>query len=164
MSSAISVTIASVMNDEAIRDLGVSVRRLQQKCKLTQIAAKEVATVIKKQALLKCDLRAADKKLKRISGVQLVVLHGCVHVDQNGANCTHVFGPQDRRNYCPKCGHFRFQVDSTTKANEKVYWFPLKPRIEALLQLGNYRSLLQVTFAMVRLVITFVTFTDFVCK
>ena len=143
------VTIATVKDDDEAIRLGVAVRRVQQKCKLTQVAANSVARIIKKQALLKCDLRAADRKLKRKSCVQLVTLHGCVNVDDNGTNCTHVFGAKDRRNTCPICGHFRFQEGSTTRANETVYWFPLKPRIEALLQLASYRSLLQVTFAMV---------------
>ena len=161
-SGCLPVTIATVDEpDEALR-LGVEVRRLQQKCKLTQVAANSVASFVKKKTLRKCDLRAADRKLKTESCVRMVILHGCVNVDDNGENCTHVFDEKDQRIACPKCGHPRFQEGSTTRANEKVYWFPLKPRIKAFLQLDSYRSLLKVTLVMVCLGNNFVSFTMFV--
>lgn len=145
------VTIALLSTYHEALESGASVRRLQQKCKFSNSQTKCVADEIKKQARRECDLRSADRKLKSLSGVQKVILHGCIAIDENGENCGHVFGPQDQRRTCPRCGQSRFNVGSTTKANELIYWFPLKPRIEALLQLDNYRSLLQVTFAMTQL-------------
>ena len=78
------------------------------------------------------------------AGVECVVLHGCVGKDEDGQLCDHVYGPRDSRRTCPKCGHHRYQEDGSTP-NEKVYHFPIHPRLKALMQLESFRKLLQVT-------------------
>ena len=141
------VTIDSHDNlNEAVK-LGLTVRKLQQKCKFSQRSTKAVEQVLQEQRSKKCALNKADRKLRQQSGVQLCVLHGCVNVNADGGYCTHVFGPKDKRSTCPKCGHSRYEAGSTTRANEMVYWFPLKPRLEALMKLPYYRWLCQVTSA-----------------
>ena len=85
----------------------------------------------------KPDLRGADRHLTEDSGVEKLVLHGCVHCHK------HVFGPKDKSPNCPKCGGSRYKPDSRI-ANEVVYYFPLEKRIKALLRLPNFIALLQV--------------------
>ena len=155
--------IDCVTDDSEAVEVGLAVRRLQQKCKFSQLQTTSVVETIKKSIHVECDLRGADRKLKRQSCVTVVVLHGCIAINEHGQNCGHVFGPKDKRLTCPRCGQSRFQVGSTTKANEQIYWFPLKPRIEALLQLDNYRSLLQVTSTMNQLCIIWSCLLVFLC-
>ena len=124
--------------------LGVSVRHLQQKCKFSQLQTDCVTKMMRKKGSGKSDLRGADRKLQLQAGVKRVVLHGYSKVHDNGDYCQHVYGPQDHRDSCPKCGHPRYKAMNSKQPNEKVYWFPLIPRLEALLKLENYRRLLQV--------------------
>lgn len=98
---------------------------------------------MKRDGSAKRDLRQADRKMQDEAGVRLVVLHGCTRVHDNGDHCQHIYVPQDNRSACPKCGQLRYDA-STNQPNEKVYWFPLQPRLQALLQLDSYRRLLQV--------------------
>ena len=123
---------------------GISVRRLQQKCKLTQLQTECVAQALEENGSGTSNLRGAAKKMKLEAGVsKYFVLHGCVKVHDNGEHCKHVYGPQDKNNRCPQCGHARYKENSK-QPNEKVYWFPLEPRLRALLKLPSYRRLLQV--------------------
>lgn len=91
----------------------------------------------------KPNLKQADRNLQAEAGVKCIVLHGCNKVLGNGDHCQHVYVSQDKRDTCPKCGHRRYKINSN-QPNEKVYWFPLQPRLKALLKLPNYRRLLQV--------------------
>ena len=54
---------------------------------------------------------ACDKELKKTAGVDVFVLHGCIKC-QN-----HVYGPDDARKLCPRCGYERYDTD-TGKAHE----------------------------------------------
>lgn len=118
-------------------ELGMEVRCLQQKIKLSNQQSEFVAAMIADHVECKPDLKGADRELSKESGVTKVELHGCVDCN------AHVFGPTDRRQTCPNCNHPRYQ-HATHTANEKVFYFPLKPRLEALIKLPNFMSLLQV--------------------
>ena len=128
-------------------NLGVAVRRLQQKCKLSNMQATHVATVLEENGCGRSDLRGADKEMQNASGVKLVKLNGCVHVVDDGSKdgifCQHVYGPQDERRLCPERDTSRYEANGTTP-NEVVYYFPLRERLEALLKLPCFRQLLQV--------------------
>ena len=124
---------------------GVSVRHLQQKCKLSQLQTDCIIKMMQKFGLGNVDLRSADRKMHSESGVEMIVLHGCVHVDEDDNVCQHVFGPQDKRTRCPKCNHPRYKANGR-EPNEVVYWFPLKSRLKALMELPTYARLLQVFY------------------
>ena len=118
-------------------DLGVKVRCLQAKCKLSTMQAECVADLVKQETGKKSDLRKADRVMTEQSGVKKEVLHGCV-----GQGCQHVYGPHDKRRACPKCNHPRYNADGV--ANEAVYYFPIRSRLEALMKCPNYVKLMQV--------------------
>ena len=84
------------------------------------------------------NLRGADRVLKEESGVEKVILHGCIHCNK------HVFEPGDKRSQCPLCGGSRYKDDDCKIANEIVYYFTLRKRIEAFLRLPNFIHLMQV--------------------
>lgn len=46
-----------------------------------------------------------DKKLKEAAGVEVVELHGC------GKCNAHVYGPEDKRAHCPRCGEPRYAAN-----------------------------------------------------
>ena len=137
------------MAQQTSLELGVSVRLLQQKCKLSHLQTETVSKLLKTTGSGEADLPAADRKMKLDAGMTKVVLHGCVHVDVDGQHCQHVYAPRDKRKTCPRCGHARY---TATKPNEMVYWFPLQPRLEALLKLPAYRRMLQVMTSAVSFV------------
>ena len=130
-------------------ELGVSVRRLQQKCKLSQLQTNCIAQEFKRNGSGKINVRQADREKKTEAGVSCVVLHGCSRVHDNGEHCQHVYTSQDKRATCPLCDLPRYDP-KTKQPKEKAYWFPLRPRFEALLRLPSYRQLIQV-FAIANL-------------
>jgi len=117
--------------------LGVEVRNLQQKCKLSSLQASHVASLLEEHTQKKPNLRGADRELARQCGVQLQILNGCVGCDD------HVFEQQDRAAHCPKCGASRYKDDGKTP-QEIVYYFPLAARMKALLELPNFVKMLEV--------------------
>lgn len=133
--------------DEDI-SLGVKVRCLQQKCKLSTLQAECVANLLAEECGgKKANLRKADRVMNDESRVTKVILHGCV-----GQACVgHVYGPQDKRDRCPECNHPRYKANSTA-ANEIVYHFPIRERLQALLHLPNFVKLLQVNIVCYNIV------------
>lgn len=123
--------------------LGIKVRCLQQKCKLSNLQARHVTTFVSEHYGDEADLSGADRELREKSGVEKVILHGCIGVANDGQACQHVYGPGDARNRCPTCGHSRYKANGIT-ANEIVYHFPIKKRLQALLSLPNFKKLLMV--------------------
>ena len=120
-------------------DLGIEVRCLQHKCKLSTLQAEAVSDLIQtKCGGKKPNLRKADRVMTNESGVQKIPLHGCV-----GQGCQHVYGPRYKRVRCPDCNHPRYKGNGKTP-NEVTYYFPIRERLKALLQLPNFRKLLQV--------------------
>ena len=77
----------------------------------------------------------ADKILQAAAGAKFEVLHGCV-----GEDCDHVFGDKCEAEYCPKCNTCRYDEDG--EANETVFYFPLKERLQALVRAERYRHIL----------------------
>lgn len=124
------------MTKTSSKQLGIEVRRLQQKCKLSCMQADHVASLLATH-VKKPNLREADRELKRECGVTKQELNGCISCNE------HVFEQKDKSLHCPKCGHSRYQDDGKT-ANEIVYYFPVYERFKALLQLPNFLKLLQV--------------------
>ena len=85
----------------------------------------------------KPDLRGADKQMTADSGFEKLELNGCVHCNN------YVFEPRDKATNCPRCGGSRYKSGTRTPS-EIVLYFPLRKRLEALLRLPNFMSLLQV--------------------
>ena len=76
------------------------------------------------------------------AGVGFLILHGCVKCDK------FVFTPDDKRTHCPYvhvnghvCGEPRFDVNG--KPKERVFYFPLRPKLAALLGTKKYWSMCQ---------------------
>ena len=121
-------------------ELGLELCRLQSKCKLSNLQTACVKDVFEKHTKKKIHHRAAQKSLMAEAGVKRVELHGCVG-QQDGVLCNHIYRPGDCRSTCPKCGHSRY--DEHGSPNEKVFHFPIRPRLQSLLQLRSFRELMQ---------------------
>ena len=99
---------------------------------------------------LKCstpeiDFKKFDVKMQSRAGVGFLILHGCVKCDK------FVFTPDDKRTHCPYvkpdgevCGGDRFDADG--KPIERVFYFPLRPKLAALLGTAKYHSMCQHEF------------------
>ena len=61
-------------------------------------------------------------------------MHGCVGVNNKG--CSKVWGPGDVGNTCQLCGGARYDVKD--KPKEFIIHFPLKNRLQSLLQCEQY--------------------------
>ena len=85
----------------------------------------------------KPDMRGADKQMTADSGFEKLELNGCVHCNK------YIFEPRDKETICPRCGGSRYKSGTRTPS-EIVLYFPLRKRLEALLRLPNFMSLLQV--------------------
>ena len=133
---AICIQRSSEMNQREKTKLGVKVRCVQQRCRLSNKQAECVASLLA-DYVGKPDLCAADRELDGLCGVHKVVLHGCT-----GCN-DYVYGPDNNLDNCVKCGASRYKPNSR-HAKEMVYYFPIRPRLQALLQLPNFLRLLQV--------------------
>jgi hypothetical protein len=75
-----------------------------------------------------------NKRMISASGVELLILHGCTKCKE------HVFLPSDKCITCP-CGHPRYNKKG--KPFKRCFYFPLRPRIKALLGLASFRAKLQ---------------------
>ena len=83
-----------------------------------------------------------DATLKAEAGVECIELHGCIHCQR------HVFTPEDHTHLCPKCGGERFDNDG--EPNERVYYFPIKERLEKLMSVPRYAKMCQHEFTRPR--------------
>ena len=52
----------------------------------------------------------------------------------------HIFLPSDQARECPKCGNARYNAQG--EAKEVAYYFPLTPKLHALLKIKRVRELL----------------------
>ena len=123
-------------------EIGKDLRQLQRKSKLSCLQTQQVAKFSRRHGCGKTDLRGADKEMYSDSGVKLLKLNGCITVI-DGEHCQHVYRANDVSSNCPRCGASRYKEDGKT-ANEVVYYFPLRPRLQALLKLRQYLRLLKV--------------------
>ena len=62
-----------------------------------------------------------------------MALDGCIGVD-----CTFIFLPRDERKNCPFCGQARYSASG--QPNERVWYFPILPRLSALMRLASFRK------------------------
>ena len=89
-------------------------------------------------ATLPKSFAACDKALKAEAGVKCLELHGCTNCQR------HVFAPDDKTSTCPDCGVGRYTADG--KPKERVFFFPMKDRLEKLMSLRRYYSMCQHEF------------------
>ena len=124
--------------NELFRDL----RGLQQRTNCSNTTCLEFIKLYNKHVdedgNLPKTFAACDKELKEAAGATFLELHGCTEC--NGF----VFTPQDKRDACPCCGHARY--DSNGKPNERVFYFPIKERLQKLMGVETYRQMLQHEF------------------
>ena len=110
------------------------------------------------------NFRNNDKQMQEAAGVSFLRLNGCVKCHK------FVYLPQDRRTHCPQvleggvvCGGPRFDDEGHSLevffnclfccylllltfwhyTQQRVLYFPLKPRLEKLLQIPSYCDMLQ---------------------
>lgn len=112
---------------------------LQQRCRLSNLQTACVKQSMEKTGTAFAKLKDTQNKMLEAAGAQKVVLHGCIG---QAGRCQHVYRPADQRRTCPQCGQSRYQ-ENGTRANEIVYYFPLRPRLEALLKSKAFLRLLQ---------------------
>ena len=79
-----------------------------------------------------------DRIIKAASGASCLRLHGCVSCDH------HVYHPSDVDQTCPRCDYPRY--NDSGKPNELVWYFPIRGKLRKLLQLPQFRKLLQHEF------------------
>merc|ERR1712224_453454 len=93
---------------------------------------------------IKCSksLDAVDKKMAQAAGCSFLRLNGCPECRH------HVYGQGDERTHCPHvnekhevCGKPRY--DERGVPFEEVFYFPLIPRLRALLRTKQFRKLIQ---------------------
>ena len=123
--------------------MGKELLHLQSRCRLSNSQTECVKKTME-SPLFGCGKikhRSAVKKIISEAGVTCIELHGCA-AKHDGKACQHVYRPGDSREFCPECGDGRYFPNG--KPKEKVYHFPLIPRLEALLKLPSFRKLLQV--------------------
>jgi len=126
---------------EFMRDL----RKLQQRTKCGNntcvgfIKLFEQHLGTKANSTLPKSFAACDKALKAEAGVKCLELHGCTNCQR------HVFAPGDKTSArCPECGAGRYQADG--KPNERVFFFPIKGRLQKLMSLPRYYNMCQHEF------------------
>lgn len=130
----------SWMNDLATEDrVIIQLRMLQNKTNCATSTLQEAVDIL--QPHLRCksfgSFAKMDAKMSASSGAESLALHGCVGCHM------HVFHPNDPDGRCPLCNHPRF---SGGKPNEVCWYFPLRVRLEKLLQLPQFRKFLQHEF------------------
>ena len=83
--------------------------------------------------------------LQAEAGVQYIILHGCAKCDR------YVYVPADKRDTCPHvnedgqvCGEPRY--DTCGEPKERVFYFPLTPKLNALMKCKKYRIMCQHEF------------------
>ena len=136
-------------------------RRLQQRCGCSDVACDDFLSTFAKYfggVQTPKNFRDYDKKMRKEAGAQMLRLNGCVHCKK------HVFLPTDKSKECPLCGHSRYddqgqprEVRIVLDLNEfsyilfpclqRVFYFPMKRRLEALLRVPSYSKMLQHEFS-----------------
>jgi len=128
----------SWMNDLSAEDgISVSLRILQSRTGCATNTLKEVIETLKPYLRLASfsSFANADSKLKKASGATCLRLNGCVGCHH------HVFHPQNRDRLCPKCHHPRLRQNGS--AHEVCWYFPLRAKLEQLLQLPTFVKFLK---------------------
>ena len=140
--------------------LCVLLRRFQRKSKCTTKSLNSLLQVLK--PFLKCEtprsVGAADKILLEAAGLndfefefksefEWIWLEGAEWIagskvlKLNGCNACHkhVFLPSDPAKVCPKCGISRYKANG--EAKEVAFYFPLTPKLRALLKIKRVREM-----------------------
>ena len=121
---------------------------LQSDTKCTDTTLVRIIELFSRHTGLKAcakDLHATDEKMRKAAGCSFIRLNGCPCCGE------HVYGQGDQRTHCPHvkedgqaCGHARY--DENDIPFEEVFYFPLIPRLKALLQTKQFRKLIQHEF------------------
>ena len=122
-------------------------RRLQQRCGCTDATCADILKTFQKYLGFTApkNFKQYDKKMRKEAGAELLRLNGCPHCK------SHVYLPKDKAHSCPHinrdgtvCGHPRY--DDSGKALERVFYFPLRSKIKALLRTPAYKKMLEHEF------------------
>ena len=116
-------------------DFCISIRRLQQRHGCTDMCCKDMVDTFRKYLRMDVPVNFAstDKKMQKAAGTTVMRLNGCVGCHR------HVFTPDDKAKSCPHCNTPRY--NSKGKPFEEVFYFPIKPKLKALLSLPVYKQM-----------------------
>lgn len=160
-----------IFDAEDAEELFLELRRLQSKTKCTEATLFEIIQTFSKyhnlEAPTKADLKRVDRKMQNLAGATYLELHGC---KKSLTACgKFVFEPKDKRERCPLCGAERFNangkpnevrfrlmfvdVDVFARSNhllsshtQRVFYFPIEPKLRALMKTQEYFDLIQHEF------------------
>ena len=143
-------------------ELCVDIRRLQQRSGASDATCDDILRTFSKYLGIEApnNFRDYDKKMQEAAGATVLRLDGCVKCNR------HVYHPDDRSKHCPKCGHRRYgdsgkplevmslfirgglfkKPNTILCERQRVFYFPLKSKLQALMKLPSYKKLLQHEF------------------
>lgn len=154
--------------------LCIDIRLLQQRSKCSDKTCDEILWIFSKHlGIVRNNFRNTDKKMRKVAGTSVLRLHGCVgchkHVflpqDKNIVCplCGHARYDVEKKpfevtsvNICEVKSHLRPHLPLFIlwflilklfyTAQQRVFYFPLKPKLEALLRTDHYRQLCEHEF------------------
>ena len=85
----------------------------------------ELGDLVQSGAALPAHIKVADGYMNQKSGAKAHTYDGCITCNR------HVWDEKDKGSICPVCGGPRY--NSKHKAHEQAIHFPIKPRLEALM-------------------------------
>ena len=91
--------------EELLREI----RKVQQRTKCTNTTCLDFIALFSKyfgEGKLPTTFDACDKELKKAAGVDVFTLNGCIGCHR------HVYGPEDARDHCPRCGYERYNANT----------------------------------------------------
>lgn len=125
------------------------VRLLQRRTKCSNTVCKEFVRLFKKEnGTSNKGLVGFDNKSKAAAGTEYIKLHGCPKCDR------YIYRPGDPNSNCPfiqngtVCGHPRY--NEKKKPWELAFYFPLGPRLQALLRIPGFKQMLEHEFTRPR--------------
>lgn len=143
--------------------LFADLRDMQRQHNCSNNAIKEFVRIFAKHSSqkIRSGLKTFDRKAKNLAGCNYEVLHGC-------PKCSHIYEEKSKKMFCPSintegnnCGHSRYNskgeahevifVDLVVLAIylnklpllQKVFYFPLRERLVALLRVPLFRKMLE---------------------
>ena len=123
--------------------LCADIRRLQQRSGCSDVVCMEILQLFKDYADTTVHgkstpdtaFKHCDKKIQSAAGVQVMKLNGCTGCHK------HVYTQDDKATLCPHCAHPRY--NEAGKPNELVFYFPIKPKLQALMRLDAFKKMLE---------------------
>ena len=126
---------STVEENQLATRICISLRQLQRRRGCSNLLLQDVLATMR--PYLRClgprNYTNKDKRMLAEAGVVCLRLHGCT-------GCNDFVFPVDDLGmlHCPKCAAFRYFDATCKKPKEMVYFFPITPRLKALMKLGKF--------------------------